>query len=162
MPNAMIVQNSQKLMGFLCFLVHFFSKRSEMRGARNDQPTINLRRRGFIMKSNSRSSLERSSIVVALCVSFMFIGTLPALAKNRVNVNTASVSQLTSVDGISPELAKLIVQYRKQKGNAIVSVHEIKDLLVTAEFNHIRKSLTVGKLTDEQILGEDELQLTEQ
>jgi len=162
MPNALIVRNTQKLRGFLSFIVGCFPTTRTVRGWRNDQPTINLTRGDFIMKSNSRSSFERSAAVVALCASFMFIGTLPALAKNRVNLNTASESQLASVDGISPELAKLIVKYRKHKGNVIVSVHEIKDLMEQAELNHIAKSVTVGKLTEAQLLGEDELQLTEQ
>lgn len=108
-----------------------------------------------------------SPFIAGLCVVFMLISPLAMAGEgnkvSKVNINTASEAQLASVDGISPELAKLIVEYRENKKKnrdaVIVSLHEIEHLFLQAQLDHIKKGLWTGKLTQAQIMGTDAMGL---
>jgi len=55
-------------------------------------------------------------IVLSLCMAlFLSLGT--AYAVDKVNVNTASLEQLQTVNGIGASTAAAIVSYREQAGD---------------------------------------------
>ena len=105
-----------------------------------------------------KSRVLHSPFIAGLCVVFMLISPLAMAGGSKVNINTASEAQLASVDGISPELAKRIVEYResqKKRGAVIVSVHEIEHLFQQAQLDKIKKGVWTGKLTQKEIMGTD-------
>jgi comEA protein len=61
--------------------------------------------------------------------AFMITGTALAAGKRapagKVNINTASVEQLTTLPGVGPKLAARIVEYRQKSG----SFHTTADLI---------------------------------
>ena len=74
--------------------------------------------------------------IVATAVAVAFALTLAsglamAAAKpapaGKVNINTASVEQLTTLPGVGPKLAARIVEYR-QKSGAFKTVHELMNV----------------------------------
>ena len=75
-------------------------------------------------------------------------GTDLLAAPKKVDVNTATKKELAKVPGISKELAKLIVQYRKEEG-PIESWDEVLLLMREAEIRKMEKHLTVGSGTGE-------------
>lgn len=48
-----------------------------------------------------------------------------AMAQGKVNINTATVDQLSTLPGIGPSKAKAIVEYRQKHG----SFEQVEDLL---------------------------------
>jgi competence protein ComEA len=55
-----------------------------------------------------------------LSLLFMIFLTVPALAADdakKININTATVKELTSLKRVGPKLAEKIVEYRKAHGN---------------------------------------------
>ena len=109
-----------------------------------------------------KSRVLHSPFIAGLCVVFMLISPLAMAGGSKVNINTASEAQLASVDGISPELAKRIVEYResqKKRGAVIVSVHEIEHLFQQAQLDKIKKGVWTGKLTQKEIMGTDAIGL---
>ena len=99
-----------------------------------------------------------SPLITGLCVVFMVITPLAMAGGSKVNINTASEEQLATVDGISPELAKRIVEYREsqnKRGQVIVSMREIEHLFQLAQLDKIQKGVWTGKLTQKQIMGTD-------
>jgi competence protein ComEA len=63
----------------------------------------------------------------------------------KVNINTASVDQLTTLPGVGPKLAARIVEYR-QKSGAFKSAQELMNVQGIGEknFQSIQSYLTVG------------------
>lgn len=63
----------------------------------------------------------------------------------KVNINIASETQLQILDGIGPELAKRIVDHRKENG-PFQSIVDIKNVngIGEAKYNAIAKFITVG------------------
>jgi competence protein ComEA len=61
--------------------------------------------------------------------AFMLSGSVLAAGKKtptaKVNINTASVEQLTTLPGVGPKLAARIVEYRQKSG----SFHAAQDLM---------------------------------
>jgi competence protein ComEA len=82
--------------------------------------------------------------------ALLFAGTAVAAAKPaptaKVNINTASVEQLTTLPGIGPKLAARIVEYR-QKSGSFRSTHELLNVKGVGEKNYakIESWLTVGE-----------------
>ena len=68
--------------------------------------------------------------------------TLPVYAK--ININTATVRELMRLDGIGEQLARAIVEYRREKGD-FVSINEIKEVSGISEklFESISGFITV-------------------
>ncbi len=95
----------------------------------------------------------RRIVATALAFSmaaFMLAGSALAAGKPaptaKVNINTASVEQLTTLPGVGPKLAARIVEYRQKSG----SFHATQDLLNVkgiGEKNFAKMSswLTVGE-----------------
>ena len=76
-------------------------------------------------------------------------GELPGMsggaeAKGLVNINTASVSELTEINGIGESRAQAIISYREENG-AFRSVEEIKNVsgIKDGLFNKIKDQITV-------------------
>jgi competence protein ComEA len=86
---------------------------------------------------------------LALC-ALLAAGTALAAAKPaptaKVNLNTASVEQLTTLPGIGPQLAARIVEYR-QKSGRFSSPQELMNVRGIGEknFQKIEQWLTVGE-----------------
>jgi competence protein ComEA len=64
----------------------------------------------------------------------------------KVNLNTATVEQLTTLPGVGPKLAARIVEYR-QKSGAFRSAQELINVRGIGEknFSKIEASVTVGE-----------------
>jgi competence protein ComEA len=64
---------------------------------------------------------------------------------SKVNINTATVDQLTAVPGIGPKLAARIVEYR-QKAGGYKSVQEVLNVKGIGEksFEKLQPHLTIG------------------
>jgi len=62
----------------------------------------------------------------------------------KVNINTASESELDTLEGVGPATAKAIIQYRNQNG-PFKSIEEIKNVkgIGDSKFNSIKDSITV-------------------
>ena len=95
----------------------------------------------------------RRIVTTALAVAFATLvssgSTFAASAKapaGKVNLNTATVEQLTTVPGVGPKLAARIVEQR-QKSGSFKSVQEILTVKGIGEKNlaKIQTYLTVGE-----------------
>ena len=64
----------------------------------------------------------------------------------KININTASLKQLTYLPGIGPELAKRIIEYRED-GLRFKSVLELKEVKGIGEikFQQIKEIITIGQ-----------------
>ena len=71
-----------------------------------------------------------TALAVAFAVS-LTTGLAVAAAKpaptGKVNINTASAEQLTTLPGVGPKLAARILEYR-QKSGSFKSVHELMNV----------------------------------
>jgi competence protein ComEA len=81
------------------------------------------------------------SIATGLAIALAFLastGVVAAAGKpapaGKVNINTASVEQLTTLPGVGPKLAARIVEYR-QKSGAFKSTQELMNVKGLGEKN---------------------------
>lgn len=93
--------------------------------------------------------LVTTALAVAVAVLLSSGSTFAASAKapaGKVNLNTATVEQLTTVPGVGPKLAARIVEQR-QKSGSFKSVQEILTVKGIGEKNlaKIQTYLTVGE-----------------
>jgi len=79
----------------------------------------------FIIKIWRKSSMKILLVVISMVCSMMLAG--PSYAGEKVNVNTATVSQLQAVTGIGEKTAIAIVEYRKIHGN-FKKVEDLKNV----------------------------------
>ena len=86
----------------------------------------------------------RSIIMATLVACTLFIA-LPVEAGDKVNINTATVSELQSVKGIGPKTAAAIVAYRDEHGtfNSVDDLDEVKGV-GKKSLMKFKKELTVG------------------
>ena len=89
---------------------------------------------------------------LALAMAALLVsGTAMAAGKPaptaKVNINTASVEQLTTLPGVGPKLAARIVEYR-QKSGSFRSTQELMNVQGVGEknFAKIESWLTVGEV----------------
>ncbi len=84
--------------------------------------------------------------MAALLVSGTAIAAGKPAPTAKVNVNTASVEQLTALPGVGPKLAARIVEYR-QKSGTFRSTQELMNVKGIGEknFAKIEAWLTVGE-----------------
>lgn len=71
--------------------------------------------------------------------------TQPASKKDgKININTASESELDTLPGVGPSTAKAIIKYREQKG-AFKAIEEIKNVngIGDSKFNLMKDNITV-------------------
>lgn len=85
-------------------------------------------------------------IHVLFCVLlFAFLSAAPCFAADLINVNTATVEELTALPGIGPATAAKIVEYREAHPFATVDeVLEVKGI-GPAKFEAIKERITVGE-----------------
>ena len=85
--------------------------------------------------------MKKLLLVLATLAAFSFS---PAWA--AVDINTATVAQLESVNGIGPKKAEAIVEYRKKNGpfKSVDDLDKVKGL-GKASIDKMRSELTVGK-----------------
>ena len=86
-------------------------------------------------------SAAMKKILAVVIGLFLFINSAFAL----VNLNTASVQQLTTLNGVGPVKAKAIVDYRSKNG-AFKSVDDLKKVPGFGDKTvaKLRKDITVG------------------
>ena len=75
------------------------------------------------------------------------VNTVKSITLNKpgkVNINTASESELDTLSGVGPATAKAIIQYRNQKG-PFKSIEDIKNVkgIGDSKFNSIKDGITV-------------------
>ena len=93
------------------------------------------------------------SIATGLAIALAFLastGVVAAAGKpapaGKVNINTASVEQLTTLPGVGPKLAARIVEYR-QKSGGFKSIQELMNVKGIGERNleRIQPHLSLGE-----------------
>ena len=90
-----------------------------------------------------------TTLAFALAVS-MITGAAFAAGKaqpaGKVNINTATVEQLTTLPGVGPKLAARIVEYR-QKSGSFRSTHDLLNVQGIGEKNYakLESFLSVGE-----------------
>lgn len=96
---------------------------------------------------NYKLSISESvAVVVALVIVFwMFFAPLTIFADHNVNINTAGVSELETLDGIGEVKAQAIIDYRNANG-PFQKVEDIKNVsgIGDATFDKIKDHITVG------------------
>lgn len=85
--------------------------------------------------------MKKILLIIASVVAFSMN---PAWA--AVDINTATVAQLESVNGLGPKKAEAIVEYRKKNGpfKSVDDLDKVKGL-GKASIDKMRSELTVGK-----------------
>jgi competence protein ComEA len=85
--------------------------------------------------------MKKLLLIIATVVAFSIS---PAWA--AVDINTATVAQLESVNGIGPKKAEAIVEYRKKNG-PFKSVDDLENVkgLGKASIDKMRSEISVGK-----------------
>ena len=94
----------------------------------------------------------RTKTVILLLTLVIGVGMSPAFAQSpnhsnaprKINLNTATVAQLTTLPGIGPRIAERIVTYRKQHG-PFKRIEEIMNVRGVGRkvFGRIRERLAV-------------------
>lgn len=81
-----------------------------------------------------------------VCLVFLALCAfgLPVFGSEKININTASVEQLTQLSGVGPATAQKIVEYRQEK--KFNSVDELTNVKGVGEktLEKFRDQLTVG------------------
>jgi competence protein ComEA len=85
--------------------------------------------------------MKKILVIIASIVAFSISPVWAA-----VDINTATVAQLESVNGIGPKKAEAIVEYRKKHGpfKSVDDLGKVKGL-GKASIDKMRNELTVGK-----------------
>jgi competence protein ComEA len=85
------------------------------------------------------------ALAITLSAGLAAAADKPAPA-GKVNINSASVEQLSALPGIGPKLAARIVEYR-QKSGAFKSVQELMNVKGVGEknFEKLQAHLTTGE-----------------
>lgn len=88
-----------------------------------------------------------ASAVCALALFLALAPAVPALESAAVDLNAASVEQLTGLPGIGPSKAKAIVEYRGS--TPFRSVEEVMNVrgIGQSTFDNLKDKITVGAAT---------------
>ena len=113
-----------------------------------DQLSVNLARpvsdgEQIVVHSKVETSAQTSSLDAVQSVAPAASSQSPAL-QGKVNINTASASELTSLDGVGEATAAKIIAYRQTNGS-FSSIEEIKNVsgIGDKKFEAIKDSITV-------------------
>ncbi len=73
-------------------------------------------------------NLVKRLVCGSMLVLALSVGSLPALAAEKVDINTATVEQLVEIKGIGEVLAKRIVEFRQENGdfNSLDELTQVK------------------------------------
>jgi len=88
----------------------------------------------------------KKSILIALSVIlFSLIGANTYASGEKININTATIEQLSEIRGIGPAIAQRIVEYRQENGR-FSSVDEIVNVrgIGPKTLESIRDAITTG------------------
>ena len=96
----------------------------------------------------SAQTLRLTTLLLAIALSYMTSVALAygPSASAKVNINTASAQQLTTLPGIGPKKAEAIVVYRKANG-AFAAVDDLVKVkgIGPKTLDKLRPLITVGK-----------------
>lgn len=101
------------------------------------------------MKSVLPKMVVRLPIIVGMCLGLFLSSTQIVPAAEKLDLNTATEAELAKIDGISPELAKLIVKHREGVGH-FASLLELLPLFNEAKLLHLEKQLKISPPTEQQ------------
>jgi competence protein ComEA len=89
--------------------------------------------------------MKIKSMMMAILVACTLFVALPVEAGDKININTATVSELQSVKGIGAKTAAAIVAYRDKHGtfNSVDDLEEVKGI-GEKSLMKFKKELTVG------------------
>ncbi len=78
-------------------------------------------------------------VYIALCIAV----AAPAVAAEKININTAPVEQLLEIPGIGPALAERIVEYRT--AHPFVSIEELMNVkgIGDAKFEKLKDAIEI-------------------
>lgn len=145
-------------LAFVCFMGGFFSGRNvssvsiaEITTQNGDSASITITTEARQVADASSVSQQRSDspepaatqdTTVAVQIDIV---EQPIITDSRVNINTASHSQLTSLPGIGSVLAERIIDYRVRNGN-FSRIEELRNVSGIGErrFEAIADLITVG------------------
>lgn len=97
--------------------------------------------------------LKRKHVFVSLMLIvagvFIFSGLALADDAGKININTATVEELTMLSGIGDAYAQRIVEYREVNG-PFTSIEQIKEVKGIGEktFEKIKDQITIGTPTN--------------
>lgn len=82
---------------------------------------------------------------VMICVLLLGLFAVPGFAQDLMDINTATVEELTSLPGIGPVTAGKIVEYRE--AHPFASVEEIQEVkgIGPAKYEAIKDRVSVGQ-----------------
>jgi competence protein ComEA len=96
------------------------------------------------MERDRMNTSKKILVCFTLLLAVVFISQ-PAIAIQKININTASVSELVMIKGIGNKTAQKIIDYREKKKfdkvEDIINVKGVGEKL----FNKINSQLTVGQ-----------------
>lgn len=90
--------------------------------------------------------IKTKRLLVAVLAALAIVGTAPARGETPpVNVNTATVAELTAINGIGPSKAQAIVEHREQNG-PFASVDDLEAVrgIGGKLMERLRPQVTVG------------------
>lgn len=90
-----------------------------------DQKVIYIPKKGEIVAANTNSLRNSNDLRQGQTLTLKT--ELNDSQQEKININSASETQLQSVDGIGPTKAKAIIEYREQHGN-FTSVEQLKEV----------------------------------
>lgn len=67
---------------------------------------------------------QKIFVAMLLCLLIGLVSGVQAEGDGKININTATVEQLTAITGIGPSIAQRIVDYRQENGQ-FTSIDEI-------------------------------------
>ncbi len=86
-------------------------------------------------------------ILIALSITlFSLIAANAQASDEKININTATIEQLSEIRGIGPAIAQRIVEYRQENGS-FSSADEIVNVrgIGPKTLENIRDSITAGR-----------------
>jgi len=98
------------------------------------------------MTGGLKKSLALVALLAVLAFSLSYAQNQPKAGATKININTATVTELQTLPRIGPKVAQRIVDYRTQNG-PFKKVEDIMKVRGIGEkvFNQIKDLITVGE-----------------